>query len=67
MNHGASWRFVIDMDNPNVGYHIVGPGQSENVKSKWYSSQLTDWVEGIFHETAIDGTEGYELILKKKD
>lgn len=66
VNHGASWRFVIDMDDPAVGYHIVGPGQSENVKSPWYSSQLKDWVDGHFHATSIHDVNGYELILTSK-
>lgn len=66
VNHGASWRFVIDMTEADAGYHIVGPGQSENVKSKWYSSQLTDWVEGDFHKTSIYDIEGYELKLTNK-
>lgn len=66
VNHGASWRFVIDMNEPNVGHHIVAPGQAENVKSPWYSSQLVDWVEGNFHATPIDNVEGTELILTGK-
>lgn len=64
VNHGASWRFVIDMDEPGRGYHIVGPGQSENIKSPWYSNQLQDWVDGVFHETNINSYEGDILQLK---
>jgi len=63
VNHGASWRFVIDVENIDLGYHIVGPGQSEHIKSPWYSDQTEDWVNGTYHETSITSYEGHELIL----
>src|SRR5699024_8263603 len=44
VNHGASWRFVIDMAEPQKAYHIVAPGQSGHLKSPWYSDQTEDWV-----------------------
>ncbi|MBO1003644.1 penicillin acylase family protein [Pseudogracilibacillus auburnensis] len=61
--HGASWRFVIDLDDISVGHHIVGPGQSGHVKSPWYNDQVEDWVEGNYHETTISNEEGMELKL----
>ena len=63
VNHGASWRFVIDMANPDVGYHIVGPGQDGHFKSKWYHDQMPDWVNGTYHETKIRNVDGQKLIL----
>src|SRR5690625_2367002 len=63
VNHGASWRFVIDLDNIHLGYHIVGPGQSEHIKSPWYSDQTEDWVNGTYHETSLSSYKGYELII----
>lgn len=63
VNHGASWRFVIDMANPEVGYHIVGPGQDGHFKSKWYHDQMPDWVDGTYHETKIRNVEGSKLVL----
>lgn len=68
VDHGASWRFVADLSDLSKAYHIVGPGQSGHVKSKWYHNQVMDWVEGNYHTTFIDGTtdNGYELILKTK-
>lgn len=63
VNHGASWRFVIDLAEPAVGHHTVGPGQAGHVKSDWYSDQTIDWVEGNFHETSLIEADGYELKL----
>lgn len=66
VNHGASWRFVIDLDDISVGHHIVGPGQSGHFKSEWYSDQTDDWVEGTFHQTNISEVEGYQLTIVPK-
>lgn len=63
VNNGASWRFVIDMAEADVGYHIVGPGQDGHFKSEWYHDQMNDWVDGTFHETKIRDVEGSELLL----
>ena len=53
VNHGASWRFVIDAADLTKGHHIVGPGQSGHVRSSWYQDQLQDWVNGTYHVTDI--------------
>lgn len=66
VNHGASWRFVIDMEESTTGYHIVGPGQSGHIKSPWYSDQTQDWVDGTFHKTSITDVEGTKLTLVPK-
>lgn len=63
VDHGASWRFVIDMEMPSKGYHIVAPGQSGHVKSRWYQDQLQDWVEGNYHTTYLDSMTGEQLTL----
>jgi penicillin amidase len=63
-NHGGSWRFVIDLSDINQAYYLVGPGQSGNVKSKWYHDQLEDWVDGTYHKTVIDHPKGEKLTLK---
>ncbi|WP_394218944.1 penicillin acylase family protein [Halobacillus trueperi] len=63
VNHGASWRFVIDMDDPTEAYHVVGPGQSGHFRSDWYHDQLEDWVEGEYHLTSTDDVEGDVLTL----
>jgi penicillin G amidase len=64
VNHGASWRFVIDTENMNNGYHIVGPGQAGHYKSKWYQNQMDAWKNGDYHQTSISNREGDRLILK---
>lgn len=64
VDHGASWRFVIDTSDMQSGYHIVGPGQDGHFRSDWYHDQMSDWVEGNYHETRIDGVEGKELMLE---
>lgn len=53
VDHGASWRFVIDAADLTKGHHIVGPGQSGHVRSSWYQDQLQDWVNGTYHVTDI--------------
>lgn len=67
-NHGASWRFVADLDDLSKAYHIVGPGQSGHVKSQWFHDQADDWVRGDFHETVLDGDvkDGNVLTLEAK-
>lgn len=63
VDHGASWRFVIDMAEADVGYHIVSPGQDGHFKSQWYHDQMDDWVDGSFHKTKLSGVDGDRLIL----
>jgi penicillin G amidase len=63
VNHGGSWRFVIDMDESNNGHHLVGPGQSGHVLNKWYHNQLDDWVDGTYHVTNLEKYEGDILTL----
>jgi penicillin G amidase len=65
VNHGASWRFVIDAANLSEGYHIVGPGQAGHFKSEWYDNQIDAWVQGEYHKTSITDVEGKsKLVLK---
>lgn len=66
VNHGASWRFVIDLDDITTGYHTVGPGQSGHLLSPWYSDQTEDWINGDFHATSIKDIEGNILRLIPK-
>ncbi|MET4561295.1 penicillin amidase [Lysinibacillus parviboronicapiens] len=66
VDHGASWRFVVDVGDLSSAYHIVGPGQSGHVKSKWYQDQVEDWANGNYHETFVkkDEIKGKTLLLK---
>lgn len=63
VNHGASWRFVVDMADPSEAYHVVGPGQSGHFRSDWYHDQLEDWVEGRYHTTSTKQASGEVLTL----
>ncbi|SEQ54981.1 penicillin acylase family protein [Piscibacillus halophilus] len=63
VDHGASWRFVIDMDRIDQSYHIVGPGQAGHYRSKWYDDQIIDWVEGNYHLTDTKADSGSTLHL----
>jgi penicillin G amidase len=65
VNHGASWRFVIDAANLSEGYHIVGPGQAGHFKSEWYDNQIDAWAQGEYHKTSITNVEvKNKLVLK---
>ncbi|MFI8686146.1 penicillin acylase family protein [Rossellomorea sp. NPDC077527] len=64
VNHGASWRFVIDTSDMSSGYHIVGPGQAGHYKSEWYQDQIDAWVNGDYHKTSLESSGRDQLILK---
>jgi penicillin G amidase len=64
VNHGGSWRFVIDAADFTKGYHLVGPGQSGHVLSKWYHNQMEDWVSGEYHMTRLLNPKGEKLLLR---
>lgn len=64
VDHGASWRFVIDFSDITTGHHIVGPGQSGHFLSPFYNDQTVDWIEGIYHETALSDYEGSVLLIE---
>ncbi|GMB08195.1 penicillin acylase family protein [Thermolongibacillus altinsuensis] len=67
VNHGASWRFVIDLSDIENGQHIVGPGQAGHFKSRWYHNQINDWATGKYHTTTItELKEGDILTLSPK-
>ncbi|WP_232718513.1 penicillin acylase family protein [Bacillus sp. FJAT-45037] len=51
VTHGAGWRGVMDLADLSVSYHVVGPGQSGNVRSPWYHNQIEDWTSAKYHKT----------------
>lgn len=66
VNHGASWRFVIDVADIGHGWHIVGPGQAGHFRSPWYHDQIDDWVNGTYHVTSLGKVKGSTLRLRPK-
>lgn len=65
VNHGGSWRFVMDTQNMNTAYHLVGPGQSGHPLSQWYHDQLNGWAEGNYHKTALNEERTKHTLLLK--
>ncbi|RLQ91632.1 penicillin acylase family protein [Falsibacillus albus] len=69
VDHGASWRFVIDTDDMSKSYHIIGPGESGHFRSQWYHNQIKDWIKGNYHLTNLNekpGENKYDLTLLPK-
>ncbi|SFJ84171.1 penicillin acylase family protein [Thermoflavimicrobium dichotomicum] len=68
VNHGASWRTVVDLSKPEESWNVVGPGQSGQVLSPWYDNQIDDWINGRQHLTTMDEkkyrTNGNHLIFR---
>lgn len=58
VDHGASWRTVVDLAKPRHSWDVVGPGQSGQVMSPWYHDQAEDWVQGRYHETRMMDNPG---------
>lgn len=64
VDHGAAWRTVVDFSDLSKSVNIVGPGQSGNIGSKWYSDQMEDWANGIYHTTVMKNVKGTEETLE---
>lgn len=64
VDHGASWRTVVDFSDLSKSVNIVGPGQSGNIGSKWYSDQMEDWANGDYHTTVSKHVKGIKEILR---
>ncbi len=65
VNHGGSWRFVIDTQYMNTAYHLVGPGQSGHPLSQWYHDQMKDWTDGNYHKTVLTEVKTRHTLLLK--
>lgn len=63
VDHGAAWRTVVDFSDLSKSENIVGPGQSGNIGSKWYSDQMEDWANGVYHTTVSKNVKGVKEIL----
>ncbi|TLS38988.1 penicillin acylase family protein [Pseudalkalibacillus caeni] len=70
VNHGASWRSVVDLADIAKSFNVVGPGQSGHVLSRWYDDQIDEWTTGKYHLTDVTPEayrkESEKLTLKAK-
>ncbi len=62
-NHGASWRFIIDLADTTKALQIVAPGQSGHVKSPYYHKQIQLWLDGGHYVTETEDVKGRTLTL----
>ena len=63
-NHGAGWRFVIDLADRGNSYMIVAPGNSGHPRSPFYRDQIDNWTGGILNRTGMNlPKEGSRLKL----
>lgn len=49
VNHGPSWRMIVEMTSPPTALGIYPGGQSGNPGSKYYDNFLDDWAVGNYH------------------
>lgn len=45
----ASWRQIIDLADLSKSVCIMPPGQSGQLKSKYYADQMQDWLDGKYY------------------
>lgn len=64
VNHGASWRYVVDLADTSRASHILGPGQSGLFNSPWYDNQVEDWASGSYHVTFLHDQSEAGQVLK---
>lgn len=52
-NHGAGWRFVIDLVDITSSYMIVAPGNSGHPRSPFYQNNIDLWIAGELYQTSL--------------
>ncbi len=50
VNHGPSWRMIVEMSSPPKAYGIYPGGQSGNPGSKYYDNFIDDWAKGVYYD-----------------
>lgn len=62
VNHGPSWRMIVEMSNPPKAYGIYPGGQSGNPGSAYYDNFIDDWAAGTYYDLLFmqdqNSTEG---------
>ncbi len=64
VNHGPSWRMIVEMSSPPKALGIYPGGQSGNPGSKYYDNFIDDWAAGnYFNALFIQNTNDLEGII----
>ncbi|NRA93539.1 MAG: penicillin acylase family protein, partial [Psychroserpens sp.] len=50
VNHGPSWRMIVEMSSPPKVYGVYPGGQSGNPGSKYYDNFIDDWAKGNYYD-----------------
>jgi penicillin amidase len=50
VNHGPSWRMIVEMSSPPQAYGIYPGGQSGNPGSIYYDNFIDDWAAGNYYD-----------------
>ena len=50
VNHGPSWRMIVEMSSPPKAYGIYPGGQSGNPGSRYYDNFIDDWAAGHYYD-----------------
>jgi penicillin amidase len=50
VDHGPSWRMVVQMGKEIEAYGVYPGGQSGNPGSKYYATFLDKWVKGEYYK-----------------
>ena len=62
VNHGPSWRMIVEMSSPPKAYGIYPGGQSGNPGSVYYDNFIDDWAAGNYYDLLFlqdqNATEG---------
>lgn len=63
MFHGASYRQVVDLAQPERSTFVIAGGQSGNWLSEWYGDQLPLWQQGDYLPMRREGYEVAETLV----
>lgn len=50
VNHGPSWRMVVELTNQINAYGVYPGGQSGNPGSRYYDNFINDWTNGKYYK-----------------
>ncbi len=70
VDHGPSWRMIVEMTSPPTAFGIYPGGQSGNPGSKYYDNFIDDWAAGKYHslnflqsDVATDAIIGTQTLI----